>query len=248
MHRIIIELPWFTICSYGLLVTLGFTAAILYFLAVTTKEHLSQRLMLNLVLGIVIFALVGARAFYVLIHFHHYLLHPKEVCQISEGGMVLYGGLLFSLAFSLYYIKTRNLFFSQIADCAAPAIAFGLSIGRIGCFLNGCCYGIPSSFGFIFPLTSPAGECFPYQRLFPTQLTSSLNLFLIGLVLHIFKKRGIAKHKLLLLFLIFYAVHRFFIEFLRGDVRPVILNLTLFQVVSIALIVSSVIIWWRVNG
>jgi len=247
MHRIIIKLPWFTICSYGLLVTLGFTVAILYFLAVTTKEHLSQRLMLNLVLGIVIFALVGARAFYVLIHFHHYLLHPKEVYQISEGGMVLYGGLLFSLAFSVYYIKTRNLSFSQIADCAAPAIAFGLSIGRIGCFLNGCCYGIPSSFGFIFPLTSPAGECFPYQRLFPTQLISSLNLFLIGLVLHIFKKRGIAKHKLLPLFLIFYSVHRFFIEFLRADVQPMILNLTLFQVISIALIVSSVL-WWRVNG
>ncbi len=247
MHRIILKLPWFTIYSYGLLAALGSIVAALYFLVTTKKEHLSQHLMLNLILGIIVFSLVGARTFYILMHISHYIPCPEEIYQLWKGGMVLYGGLFFGLVFSIYYIKIHHLPFSQIADCATPAIAFGLSIGRIGCFLNGCCYGIPSSFGFIFPPGSPAAENFPHQCLFPTQLISSLNLFLIGLILHIFKKRAIAKYKLLILFLIFYSLHRFFIEFLRADTQPVFLNLTLFQVMSIPLMVFS-LVWWQMNS
>lgn len=200
MHRIILQLPWFTIYSYGLMMSLGFIVGILYFLTSTKKDHISPPLMLNLAIGITLLAVVGARLFYVLIHPYYYILHLGEIFQLWKEGMVLYGGLIFSLVFSIYYIKTHNLPFGQIADCAAPAIAFGLSIGRIGCFLNGCCYGIPSSFGFIFPSTSPAGMSFPHQTLFPTQLISSFNLFLMGLVLHLFKKREIAKYKLLISF------------------------------------------------
>ena len=246
MHRIILQIPFFTIYSWGVMAALGFGIATLYFLALTKKDRLPQHLMLNLVVGIILFAIIGARLFYILIHLNYYILYPIEIFQSWKGGMVFYGGLFFALVFSISYIKIHNLSLGKVADCSAPAIAFGFSIGRIGCFLNGCCYGIPYSFGFVFPPNSPAGEAFPYQTLFPTQLISSFNLFLMGLVLHLFKKRGIAKGKLLPLFLIFYSTHRFFIEFFRGDTYPIVLNLTLFQVISIILIVSS-LIWWEVK-
>jgi len=226
---------------------LGFGVAILYFLSSTKKEGISGYLILNLVIGIIIFALVGARVFYILIHLDYYILHPEKIIHLWEGGMVLYGGLIFSLAFSIYYIRAHNLPFSKIAGCAAPAVAFGLGIGRVGCFLNGCCYGIPSKFGFVFPPTSPAGKIFPNQTLFPTQLLSSFNLSLMGLVLHLFKKRGIARGRLIILFLIFYSAHRFFIEFLRADTHPLVLNLTLFQVISIILVTFS-LIWWKIKS
>ena len=225
---------------------LGFGVAILYFLASTKKYHLSQHLMLNLVVGIIFFAIVGARVFYILIHLNYYTLHIEKIIQLWEGGMVFYGGLIFSLTFSIYYIKAHNLPFSKIADCAAPGVAFGLGIGRVGCFLNGCCYGIPSKFGFIFPPTSPAGKAFPHQTLFPTQLLSSFNLFTMGLILHLFKRKDIARGKLLILFLIFYSAHRFFIEFFRGDTYPIVLNLTSFQIISVILAVFS-LIWWRIE-
>ena len=246
MYRIILELPWFTIYSYGLLMALGFGIAVLYFLASIKKEGISGHLMLNLVIGITLFAIIGARVFYILTHLNYYILHPKEIYRLWEGGMVLYGGLIFSLVFSIYYIKAHNLLLSKIADCAAPGVAFGFGIGRIGCFLNGCCYGIPSRFGFTFPSTSPAGKIFPNQTLFPIQILSSFNLFLMGLVLHLFKKKDIARGKLLILFLIFYSIHRFFIEFLRADTYPVVLNLTLFQIISIILVAFS-LIWWKIK-
>jgi len=203
--------------------------------------------MLNLVVGIIFFAIVGARVFYILIHLNYYTLHIEKIIQLWEGGMVFYGGLIFSLTFSIYYIKAHNLPFSKIADCAAPGLAFGLGIGRVGCFLNGCCYGVPSRFGFVFPPASPAGRVFPHQTLFPTQLLSSFNLSLIGLVLHLFKKKDIARGRLIILFLIFYPIHRFFIEFLRADTYPIVLNLTLFQIISIILVVSS-LIWWKIKS
>lgn len=246
MHRVILQLPFFTIYSWGVMTTLGFGIATLYFLTLTKRDRLSQYFMLNLVIGIILFAIVGARVFYILIHLHYYILHPIEIFQSWKGGMVFYGGLFFALTFSILYIKIHNLYLGKVADCAAPAIAFGLSVGRIGCFLNGCCYGIPSNFGFIFPLDSPAGEAFPHQTLFPTQLTSSFNLFLLGLTLHLFKKRSIAKHKLLILFLLLYSVHRFFVEFLRADTHPLVSNLTLFQIMSIVLVVFS-LVWWKIE-
>ena len=247
MHPVILQLPWLTLYSYGVLAALGFGLATLYFLTSTKEAGLPPRLMLDLVVGIILLALLGSRVFHILINLPHYILYPENIYQVWKGGMVLQGGLIFSLTFSIYYIKAHTLPFNQIADCAAPAISFGFAIGRIGCFLNGCCYGIPFSIGFIFPSTSPAGQAFPHQLLFPTQLLSSFNLFLIGLVLHLFRKKGVAKYRLLNLFLIFYSIHRFFIEFLRTDTRTFICNLTLFQIISIILITSS-LIWWKIQN
>lgn len=244
MHRILLQFSFFTIYSWGLSIAVGFGVAILYFLSALKKEDIPHNLIMNLVVGIVLFAILGARVFHILINLHYYLLHPLAIIRIWEGGMVLYGGLIFSLAFSIHYIRTHNFPFGKIADSATPAIAFGLSIGRIGCFFNGCCYGVPSGFGFVFPPISSAGVAFPGQTLFPTQLISSLNLLIMGLTLHLFRKRDIVRHKLLPLFLIFYSIHRFFIEFLRGDTFPLILNLTLFQIISIILIIFS-LIWWK---
>ena len=181
---------------------------------------------------------------HVVMHLPYYMLYPLRIIRLWEGGMALQGGLVSSISFSIYYIKRHHLPLNKMADCAAPAIAFGFSAGRIGCFLNGCCYGIPSSFGFLFPLTSPAGEFYPGQTLFPTQLVSSLNLLMIGITLHFLRKKNMARGKLLPFFLILYSVHRFLIEFLRGDTSTVAFNLTSFQFISIILALFS-LIWWK---
>lgn len=235
MHRIILQTPSFTLYSYGLLMATGFGAGCFYFLYATKKNNISENLMANLCGGIILFSLLGARVFYILVHANYYFSHPLESLRVWEGGMVFYGGLFFSLAFSLLYIKIYRLSLLVIADCAAPAISIGLAIGRIGCFLNGCCYGIPSNFGFVFPPESPAGQAFPNQILFPTQLLSSLNLFIIGFFLDWLRRNKKMQEKLLPFFLIFYSLHRFLVEFLRGDTDILFAGLTLFQLVSIFL-------------
>lgn len=244
MYPIILQASYFTIYSWGLLIAVGFEVAILYFFFSARKEQLPLNFILNLIIGIIVFSIMGARLLYVLMHLPYYMLYPLRIIRLWEGGMAIQGGLIFSISFSIYYIKAHHLALDQIADCAAPAIAFGFSIGRIGCFLNGCCYGIPSSFGFIFPLDSPAGESYSGQTLFPTQPISSLDLLVMGIVLHLLRKRNMARGKLFPLFLIFYSVHRFLIEFLRGDTSPVVFNLTSFQIISIILALFP-LIWWK---
>ncbi len=244
MHRVILQVSSFTIYSWGLMIAVGFELAILYFFFSIKKEQLPLNFILNLIIGIIVFSIIGARILHVLMYLPYYTLYPLRIIRLWEGGMTLQGGLIFSISFSIYYIKTHHLPLDKIADCAAPAIAFGFSIGRIGCFLNGCCYGLPSSFGFVFPLNSPAGEFSSGQTLFPTQLISSLNLLIMGIVLHLLRKKNIARDRLLPLFLILYSVHRFLIEFLRGDTSPVAFNLTSFQIISIILALFS-FIWWK---
>jgi len=244
MHPVILQVSSFTIYSWGLMIAVGFELAILYFFFSIKKEQLPLNFILNLIIGIIVFSILGARILHVLMHLPYYMLYPLRIIRLWEGGMTLQGGLIFSISFSIYYIKTHHLPLDKIADCAAPAIAFGFSVGRIGCFLNGCCYGVPSSFGFVFPRGSPAGEFFSGQTLFPTQLISSLNLLIMGIVLHLLRKKNIARDRLLPLFLILYSVHRFLIEFLRGDTFPVAFNLTSFQIISIILALFS-FIWWK---
>ena len=244
MYRLILQVSSFTIYSWGLMIAVGFELAILYFFFSIKKEQIPLNLILNLIIGIIVFSIVGARTLHVLMHLPYYMLYPLRIIRLWEGGMTLQGGLIFSISFSVYYIKKHHLPLGKIADCAAPSIAFGFSVGRIGCFLNGCCYGVPSSFGFVFPRGSPAGEFFSDQTLFPTQLTSSLNLLVMGIVLHLLRKKNIARGKLLPLFLILYSVHRFLMEFLRGDTSPAVFNLTSFQIISILLALFS-LIWWK---
>lgn len=244
MHPVILRLPWFTVYSYGVFVAIGFSMAAIYFLHSLRSTFIPEKIITNMIAGIIVISLLASRFFYVLMNLDYYFTRPEKIFYIWEGGMVFYGGLFASILFSFFYIKLKNLDLGKIGDCSAPAIALGISIGRIGCFLNGCCYGIPSHFGFVFTPDSPAGRVFPGQRLFPVQLLSSFNLFVIFLILHILRKRKKSFSKLLPIFLTLYSLHRFFIEFLRGDTHSLVWGLTSFQIMSFSLLAIS-LIWWR---
>ncbi len=159
--------------------------------------------------------------------------------MLNHGGLSWFGGLTFGFLAAVSVIKKRKLSFLRIADIFAPFLALGQAIGRIGCFLNGCCYGKPtqSIFGILL-------KGHP-QPLHPTQLYSSFSLFLIFSILIIYKNK--VKHvygKVFCLYLILCGLERFISEFFRGDtiVTPVF-NLTLFQIFSLILIISSGILY-----
>ena len=83
--------------------------------------------------------------------------HPPRDClawaKVWRGGLAYYGGLLVATGYAFYYTRRRGISFLRVADLAAPAIALGLFFGRLGCFLNGCCYGKQTSswVGVSFP-------------------------------------------------------------------------------------------------
>lgn len=153
------------------------------------------------------------------------------------GGAVFYGGLLGGLAAGALYLRIRRLPFAAYADIAAPAIPLFHAFGRIGCFLGGCCYGIPWEGGITYTRAlSP--EANGVAR-FPVQLLESALLFALFFLLAALFRRGALRGRLLALYLAVYAVLRFLLEFLRGDaIRGVYFGLSTSQWISLAILLA----------
>ncbi len=192
--------------------------------------------------------LLGSHVLYALTNLPALLRYLSESANLSlgdwfrgllpyVGGAVFYGGLLGGLAAGALYLRIRRLPFAAYADIAAPAIPLFHAFGRIGCFLGGCCYGIPWEGGITYTRAlSP--EANGVAR-FPVQLLESALLFALFFLLAALFRRGALRGKLLALYLAVYAVLRFLLEFLRGDaIRGVYFGLSTSQWISLAILLA----------
>ncbi len=188
-----------------------------------------------------------------------HLCVPPRDCLVAfkvwRGGLAYYGGFLFSTAFGLYYLRRHRLPMWRVTDLAGYAIPLGLVFGRLGCVLNGCCFGRPTSsfLGLQFPgrgsawraqveagvIAKSATAALPVQ---PTQLYESFACLAIFLYLYFWvRPRKRFDGQLFALFLMLYAVARSAIEILRADERGVILGfLSTSQIISIPLFALGV--------
>lgn len=151
------------------------------------------------------------------------------------GGAVFYGGLLGGLGVGALYLRARRQPFAPFADVVAPAIPLFHAFGRIGCFLGGCCYGIPWEGGITYTRAlTPEANNIPR---FPVQLLESALLFALFFLLSWLFRREKLRGKLLPLYLTVYAVLRFFLEFLRGDaIRGAVLWFSTSQWISLGIL------------
>lgn len=195
------------------------------------KEKMDAETIFNLLFFVFIAGIIGCRLFYVLINFSFYLHQPLEIIMLQHGGMAWFGGLIFGSFAGFLFIKKNKLDFLNTADLLVPFVALGQSIGRIGCLLNGCCFGRESPAGLYFPVL--------HKVLIPTQLYSSLLLLLIFCLLRWMQDKKHLVGQIFYSYLFFYSLKRLFIEFLRNDSPRIFLQLTLFQWLSIAVFVFS---------
>lgn len=185
--------------------------------------------------------------------------HPQKDCwaavKLWQGGLTYYGGFLFALIATLVYSYRKKLSFLVLADFLSPAVLLGLVFGRIGCFLNGCCYGKPTSlfWGIRFPRGSipfrdhpDAGHrlgFFSTQPLHPTQLYEALGCLVIFGILMWMRKRKLQAGQRFGFFLYAYAVLRFLCEFFRDDMRGGLLQLSTSQLFSLPLACIGIFFW-----
>ncbi len=228
MHPVLIKLGPLSIYSYGVMVALGFGIATFLLSRRAPKFNLDKDAMLDLAIVLFIAGIVGARLLYVLLHFDYYRSNPFEIPNLAKGGLVWYGGFIFAFFVMLLYLKKKHLDFWQVTDLMAPCVALAQGFGRIGCLLNGCCYGVVAPSGYPFGLAFPAE---PITR-HPTQVYSAVALFLIFIVLRRWQERRHFAGEIFLGYCILYSLKRFLIEFLRADNPRIILNLTLSQAIS----------------
>jgi phosphatidylglycerol:prolipoprotein diacylglycerol transferase len=199
------------------------------------REGLKPEFIADLGIVVILSSVLGARLFFILFYDLRYTLeHPAELLKFRQTGLVFYGGLLFAVGAGLIFCRLKRVSIPIALDIAAPSIAIGQAIGRIGCFMSGCCYGKPTwvPWAFKFPHLD-------YLR-HPTQIYESLATLAIFLVLMWSRKRKAGHGQVAWLYVVLYASARFALEFLRGDNPQVFLGLTFSQLVSILILIGIV--------
>jgi phosphatidylglycerol:prolipoprotein diacylglycerol transferase len=157
MYPELFEIPFIhvTVKSYGLMMVIGFLAAVWLIRRLSRSFTPDPQLITNAALYSLIGGVVGARVFFVVHYFEKFRAYPIEVLYIWQGGLELLGGVVVAISIILFYLLYHKLPIRRYFDAIAVGLMLALVFGRIGCFLNGCCYGKPTEL--------PWGVRFPYN-------------------------------------------------------------------------------------
>jgi len=234
VRPVLIKIGALTIYSYGFMLAIAFLVGTLLARAEAKRKKLDPDIIFDLVLVIAAAGIIGARLFYVIGHLQEFAERPLSAFAVWQPGLVFYGGLLVGAIAVLIFARLRHLFLWDIADTITPSLALGYAIARIGCFLNGCCYGAPTNL--------PWGVNFFDTPRHPTQIYSLIYSALIFSILWFSRKKITKPGMLFWFYLGLYSIARFTIEFFRTSQR-VIGGLTAAQIISIIifLIASAVV-------
>jgi phosphatidylglycerol:prolipoprotein diacylglycerol transferase len=238
-----IDLGPLSIQIWGLFVAVGMLVGLLLSIGRTKKlkgakaHKLTSENLYDLFIIVFIFGLIGARIVYALEHFNTFFAEGgiAELINITKGGLSLYGGLIFAALAALIYVKIKKLHFWQAADIAAPGVALGIAIGRIGDYLMGNHIGAKTDF-FL-------GTYYQGDLRHSSSLYHAISGFVIFIIIILFwpfikRKEGVTAY----LFITLYALTRFLLDFTRsadiiGISDPRFYNLTLSQWISALLFV-----------
>lgn len=248
----VITIGQLTIPSYGLMAVLGFTAAFFIYLYQARKYGIQRCDVLYSSVYCIVGLFVGAKFLYFMISLPAVIAHsevivsyPVQTLSFLFGGYVFYGGLAGAVAGIYIYCRKFQLKFSLFANAAAPAMPLMHGLGRIGCFLAGCCYGreYHGAFAVHYPLTGPTAQLNGTPRI-PTQLMESGFDFILFAVLIGYQKTTKKAYRPIGIYLTSYSVVRFCIEFLRGDVvRGGLNHISTSQWISLGLLPIGILLW-----
>ena len=224
MHPVLFRLGPLDIRSYGLFLVLAFVFGIWLAIIRAKKSNIKAESMIDLAIVVLVSSIVGSRFFYVIFHLGEFkgrfwdVINPiHESGDIGIAGLSMVGGVVLAVLAGLAYLYFKKLEIWRIADIVSPSFVLGLGIARIGCFLNGCCFGKPtgSFLGVVFPFDSPAGYVFPSTPIYPTQLFSIIGALIVLMLLLYLERHKSFQGFTFWLTLILYSVDRFIIDFFR---------------------------------
>jgi phosphatidylglycerol:prolipoprotein diacylglycerol transferase len=218
MHPVLIRLGPLTLHSYGVFVALAFLAAIWWATREAKRRGLNTDILPGLAFRIVLGAVLGARLLYVLIDLPYFLQRPTEIVAFWNGGLVFSGGLTFAAVLGFMKLR-REPHRLAWCDALAPAVALGQGIGRLGCFLAGCCYGAKTHVPWTVIFSDPNGLAPIGTPVHPAQLYQSAAGFLTFFALIWFSRRNPTPGRTAGLYLVLFGAFRIFVEFFRADWR-----------------------------
>jgi phosphatidylglycerol:prolipoprotein diacylglycerol transferase len=239
-----LEVYWF-----GVLVAVGFLVGLWTASRRCRQDGSLSEAIADLGPWLLLGGIVGARLLHVVSYWREEFASKPwwEMFMIQRAGLVFYGGLGGASLATLFYIRAKGLPLWKLADALAPSIALGQVFGRIGCLVNGCCFGLPTRLPWA--IHYPAGHVTQGCGVHPVQLYEAfLDLGLYLALARQYRRRGF-DGQVFALYLAGYAALRFGVEFFRGDYEQRYLGgwATPGQLVSAGVLAAGVWLWWRLG-
>jgi phosphatidylglycerol:prolipoprotein diacylglycerol transferase len=219
MHPIAFTLGALTIRWYGIMIALSIAISVIFVYADSKRQGIDTDAVLDMAIAAVIGGILGARLGWIATSpdVAWYLVHPLRIIAVWEGGLSYFGGILGGILAANWMIRRRHLRFWQMADMVAPLLALSFGIGKIGCWLNGCCHGTVTTSWLGVVFTNPLSECeLLGQKVWPTQLFNSASGFIVfGILFWIVRKHKKYEGEIFVWYLYLYGATSFIVEFYR---------------------------------
>ena len=234
MHPILFRIGSYEIPSYGVALTLAFAAGIWLARRRAIARGIDEERVIDVCMLILVTSILGARMLWVATHIEQFraplgswsdALNPfRGGSYVGFAGLSVLGGVVLATLSALAFLRWKGMPVLRTADLLAPSVALGQGITRIGCLLNGCCFGLPcdSWFCLRFPSGSPADAAFHYQAVHATQLYSSAAGFGSFLVLSLLLRRPSFDGAVFGAFLVLAGVERLLLDLVRHQDPSVI--------------------------
>jgi phosphatidylglycerol:prolipoprotein diacylglycerol transferase len=257
MHRTILDFGSIGIRSYGIMLAVAFWVGIEISARIARKRGYDPVLIVDLGLVVLLSSVVGARFLYVITHLADFSGDIVGIFEVWEGGLTFYGGLVAAVAAGVWFLRRKRQPVGEITDILAPQIALGIAITRVGCFLNGCCFGKESSLPWacVFPPDSLAGSVMPGLSLHPVQLYATAANLGIAVVLWRLLALRLRAGSVFSWLLVLYGAWRFIVDFLRYYEPSMLITsgpfeITWNQVVSIVIVLVGIglLLRGRIHG
>lgn len=272
MRQVLLVIPGtgIKLFGYGLMLCFAFLGSIMLAARRARRERLDPEMVYDFAFWVFLGGLIGARVFYVVQYWGTQITSPLDVFRIWKGGIVLYGSIMGGSAAFFGYWALRRFPLRPMLDVIAPSLALGIALGRLGCFLNGCCYGdrcdlpwavsfpgprvgVPGAPSLLLNGSSPwsdqvrEGLIEPTRAwslpVHPTQLYSTLDGLILVLLLSAYYPLRRRDGEVMALLMVSYPVTRFFIEWLRNDERVFFAGMTISQTLSVGVFLGGLAFW-----
>jgi len=243
MHPELFSIGPVTIHTYGLFVAFGLIAGVLVTIRIGKLQGIRAQQVMDMGFIMILSGIIGSRLGYIIIDFSYYRTHPLDIFKLWQGGLVFSGGLIAVVLVILWYARRHDFSLWQIGDLWSPAAAIGQSIGRIGCFMVGCCYGQPTDVKWCVVFTNPQSLAPLDVCLHPTQLYSALAGFIIFAILMLLTAKKKFEGQIFIWLIILHSSARLLIERFRGDYRGLIpgTEMSVTQLTTLLLLIAGVI-------
>ncbi len=255
MHPDLLNLGPLHIRSYGLMMAVAFLVGTWLGLVEARRRGLDEDKLVNVILITLVASILGARLLYVMEHLQEFRREWGSVFALWQGGLTLYGGLTAGVFAGLLAARRFGLPMWLVADALTPSLALGTMFGRVGCFLNGCCYGKPTllPWGVHFPHDSFAYLEFGDTPVHPSQLYNALVGLVLFAALWFSRKRFRVPGVMFWSFIILFGLMRLPIDMTRAYeseavlLRMGVLELTESQIMSVGMVLFGALMIARLR-